>query len=361
MKNISIALDWLEFFGSGDIPVVNLSAGKDAKTVFTLSDEIVLQYQGHGTAMYNLLYTAYYFGEAFCTIQANPRFCKGNFTEKTIQIKIENHVLYTNYWLNYVEELIYLLNIQIDNVTRLDIAVDGLQNVHEFLNMYQKQSADSKTVHRKGKAAWNAYQMHDKTMLNDRFTIGSSKSDRVVAFYCKSKEIEVSNKNYISKFWSVSSMQIPTDSEVYRLEMRFKSQYLKKLNDFDWLRLTEKEYLASLFKTGAHNFFDFTYGLKKEEKRNNDIKIIPYDDLKAKLLTKNTKPESQDRYKAKLSIHLDSKLLITNKVKRQDVRESIVLRLNFMVNYYNLEDWYNKKLPHWIEIYEPMQLKIEKK
>lgn len=360
-KKVAIACDWLEFFGDGYFPIPQKTT-KEVVTLetFTLNDNIFLQYCGHGTSLYQSLFKVYVHGEHFAMAQAHPRFIKGQFVESTFGLKIENHMLYTDYWNTYLEDFLYTLDLKIENVTRLDVCIDGLQGVLETLNFYHSQGAQEKFLNRMGKSGLNGYEFKDSTGKFDKFSIGSSKSDKVCAFYCKTREIEVSNKTYILAYWKRQKMDIVENVPVYRLEMRMRSAFLKGLKDFDYLQLHDSTYLASIFRTAANNFFHFKTGTAKNKSEQCDLPIVPYTKLGGKLLTKLKKPESQDRYKAKLTIHLFSKLIIIGKIEKKKVESTMIDQIMFLIDLYELDRWYSKKIEQWRKDYEPQKIKIVK-
>jgi hypothetical protein len=355
----TINIDWLEFFGDGRIPKPRIKEKmKPEDFIHKLSDDTFLKYRGHGTSMYNSLFDVYVSGEEFATLKAHPRVCKGPLTEYTFSLEIKNHLLYANYWPEYLTEFIYLLDLKIENVTRCDIAIDGNPYAEQFLNTYFKQNAENKYINLLGKARFTPQGIHHKTMQARSFSVGSAHSDKIVSVYCKSDEIETSNKGYIQAFWKRSGMKLEEGQRVHRIEMRMRSKFIKSIVDFDFLKLTDCKYLASIFMTGCKGFFEFTWQDNPRLDRQTRIDLIPWEMLGAELLEKNKKPETSDRYKAKLSIHLFEKLLITGKIKNEKQAHSMRVQLIFLVNYYSLEKWYIKKLDEWTVNYENLRVPI---
>jgi hypothetical protein len=363
-KNPIVVLDWLEFFGTGLIPIPKEKPEGPEDYIFKMADNIFLQYRGYGTSMYSNLFDVYIDGEIFATLQAMPRFLKGSFKTETVQFRIENNLLYTNYWLDTLSNFIYVCDIQIESYPRIDIAIDNLNYVNEFLNTYQCQRKETQFISRKGRARLNGLEFIDKDMKFKRFTMGTAKSEKQISNYCKSQEIETSNKLYIKKYWEKNG--VVKDSEVWRIEMRLKSKWLNNIKDFSFYDLVNNDYLVSLFKYAADKFFDFRINDNINVSRQTKINLIPYDKFSIYKLEKNKKPETTDRYKAKLTVHLFEKLIISGKIeynnKSKEVSEKQIKlmreQITFLVQFYDLDDWYFKKLPFWNEEYKNLKISI---
>lgn len=348
ISGCTIALDWLEIFG-----YARFDRTSKEEDVFVLSDSVAILYKGHGTAMYNELYEIYHDGEKFGMLQADPRFEKGAMTANSISLKVDNAWLYTIELWDVLQDVKTALKAEFHNVTRVDIAIDGLNHVRDFVNMYMKQTPEARFINKKGRSAMNAYEFDQETHLFQKFSFGSSKSDKVVSVYNKTKELENSNKKYIQRFWENSGMAWRVaEEEVYRVEVRLRSKALKKVKGFELEKLQDKDYLSSLFKTACKNFFEFTISSSDSNvTRQKEVKLIPYEKLNARLLEKTKRPMQTDRYKAKMTIHLLSKLLIEDTVTSKKEVESMVNTIDDMVKRYDLDEWYSKKADEWQQTY----------
>lgn len=353
-----INLDWLEFFGDGYVPIpIQKKDMQPEDFIHKLSEEVHLRYLGHGTSYFTAVFEIYMDGELFGSVMAHPRSNKKGFKETSFQLKIENYMLYTDYWLESLNRFLFLLDLKIKSVTRCDIAIDGVIGVEKILNYYYKQTAENKQINKIGRAEFNPHKLNNKTMTARSFSVGSAKSEKQISVYCKSDEIEVSNKVYITKFWEKSGLK-PEGRKIHRIEMRFKSKYLKIIKDFNYEMLSQTEYLASLFRTGCKGFFEFSYNDSKRLDRQSKVNLIPFYILGGQRLEKNKKPETADRYKAKLAIHLYEKMLITGKIKTSEQASNMQNQIVFLVDFYDLTLWYIKKLDEWQEMYLPLAKKI---
>jgi hypothetical protein len=353
-----INLDWIELFGDGNLP---MHCQKKNMTpddyLHKLSDEVHLRFTGHGSKYFNAVFEIYMYGELFGSVLAHPKAAKKGFKETSFQLQVQNHMLYTDYWQENLNHFIFLLDLKVKSVTRCDIAIDGLIGVEKILNHYYKQHPGEMQINKIGRAAFTPHQISAKTMMAKSFSVGSAHSEKQISVYCKSDELEVSNKTYITKFWEQSGLK-PEGRRIYRVEMRLKSKWLKLIKDFDMNRLTDKTYLASLFETGCKAFFQFTYNNDSRLDRQTKIQLIPFDLLGGHRLEKNKKPETTDRYKAKLAIHLYEKMLISGKVKDAQRKESLQEHVSFLTDMYDLAEWYSKKIEEWILEYSILDIKL---
>ena len=90
------------------------------------------------------------------------------------------------------------------------------------------------------------------------FYVGSKKSKKkLIRCYNKTKEIEQhSYKYYIKEVWERSGA-FTDGKEVERLELALRNDEIAKIEDFDWKRLEDPEYLAGIMKMCCENFFEF--------------------------------------------------------------------------------------------------------
>ena len=107
------------------------------------------------------VYHVYVDGDLFGRIAAHPTESKFGLKDRSVQIVVENALLYTGEWYEYLDRVINRFGLVVNNVTRLDIAVDGLNYLVPFLNAYTKQTAENKVVSLKGRRPvqpWGARQ-----------------------------------------------------------------------------------------------------------------------------------------------------------------------------------------------------------
>lgn len=161
---------------------------------------------------------------------------------KRAWIYFENRSLYTEYYQNtniikLVEILENALDIELNNITNLDIAVDTTKNITRAIK-HMIRNKDIDTI-------LNSKVINDrKELQNEILYISKGNLDRYVdtslyirqkdkdgfciSIYNKTNEIqEKSCKNYISEWNKVSGKRT-----IYRAEVRLKNEHIKKyLND----------------------------------------------------------------------------------------------------------------------------------
>lgn len=347
-RRATINVDYFQIFGRCE-KIPDLVEGQE---VYSISENVRLIWKGHGTSLFNALYDVYLQGEKIGQIQAFPRSTKQQMQQDHIIFKLDNHILYTKYWLDTFLDFLNESESKVLNVSRLDIAIDGVEQINDFLNHYFKTPKgiyEQISIKNGGKIKHHPLDYDPNTKKSTRFVFGSTKSDKHVAVYQKSKEIEQSNKKYIERFWENSGMEFKEGEEITRVEMRLNSKSTKQIQGFDWTRLHCSKYLASIFKTQAHNFFDFYIKDNSNVSRCTGIRLIDYEMLGAELLEKIQKKEVNDRYKAKLTLHLIYKLWYTGKLDEQALDNDFVNDLLFR---FDLGEWLNNKIEDWVRLYQ---------
>ncbi len=348
LTSVSVNLDWLEFMA--EIPMGSFIAKPTPEMKYIpYGESIVFEYLGFGTKIFQCAFNIILHSELVATLNAFPRgekVVKSNL----VQIQLKNNVLYSTEWLIMVNELLMELNGVIKSITRLDIAIDGLNYINDFLNLYQKQFPYRKKVGMKGKARFNASVFDKKTMMYKSFKIGSGASPKQLSFYCKSSELEKSNKQYIKDVWDKAN--IDTQGEVWRAEMRLRNKAIKEIRNFNLEQCINPKYLLSIYKTGVKNFCEF---VKIREDKNisrlETIDLFHFDKLKVTLLDKIPRQITDNIYKAKLSIHQG-----IADVLRGDIPEgghiTALQRIKDIIDTYNLSKYYEKRLPEWLTRYQ---------
>ena len=343
-----INLDWLQYYGV-------LESGELLNDKTQIFDNVVCVRQGYGVSGWKNTFEIFVDGESAAFIFTNPRL--DNLPERAASVKIVNDLLYTDYWAECFLEICEKISYKPKNVTRLDIALDGTNYMRPFLSGYFNQTPKNKHVYQIGKAQWSSYWHDDTSMMSKRFSLGSTKSNKVVAIYCKTDEIKKSGKTYILKNWEKAGLDY-TSQPVYRTEIRFKSQALKAIEDFNLNELSNIEYQKSLLRTGITGFLKFTVKPNKSSdtniRRYPEAKLFDWSKIGGALLSKTERIPTTDVYKAKMMIHKLTKDQII--YGDDDLLESVVQRY---VGNFDIEDWYTMKLDEWKKEYEAQRLEHE--
>lgn len=348
----TITIDWFEAFGSiGMEPLQEREILELGSVIF------------EGTAFANptfrsiaLVYICQPEPVLFGELSYNIRL--GQVGDKNAaKLKILNEHLYTGTWMEDFQFFIRETGFKFNNITRLDIAVDGCSAVIPFLNKYIM----NKKYDMAGRAEMTLPKWNKTDRRFERFQIGSHQSEKHISVYLKSNEIKKSDKYYIQEYWKRSGMDIKKD--ITRVELRLKSkalqtmQYINPQNqiyeDFDYTLLEYPQYLAGIVQLHITNYFEFMEVNKKDKNKSRWQRLELFDLKKFDPvpLERNDVKDRCDRYKAKLSIHLMEK----ERLKEVDphLNEARAKIIKTYLFKHKLDDWYMKSLKEWEKKYKP--------
>ena len=267
---VCINLDWLSvsFRDENDkIPAPNCE-----DEIIQFSPTITLKNYGKGNEHYKHCWHVLYKGEHLATIMCHTRNQK--FVPlRVLKIDFKNHLLYTSSLWPLYDELVLLFNLQYKNVSRVDIAIDGLNYLMDFINLYVKQVKGKKAVEMKGRARLNCKVFDRRLTDYQNFNIGTGR--KVVTMYNKSLDIVKTGKDYIQQMWlnnGICKQLLPLDilakainddkiyldgfENIYRFEVRLKSDMIKSIVGFEISWLKNPDMLMSMVKRMNESFFD---------------------------------------------------------------------------------------------------------
>ncbi len=204
-------------------------------------------------------------------------FGKYEFTwQDRIRFTVDNPVFYNNtqHFLSYV---LKDLNLQIENYTRIDIAIDSYKFNSEQVLRKNIRNKDNqvKIFHRiirdRTKIIDEIVYNH-KGSLNNPFKIRGilikdKKKTKEYAVYNKLEEIKYSNKDYILEFHKTKN---PNFKNIYRSESRYKYDAIKyyenkKLNKKITLNdLSVPEFLYTMFTYNLNSIIKIKDVCKRE-------------------------------------------------------------------------------------------------
>ena len=341
----SIVLDWLEINGESKF-FHNLLLKNPDTSVFKFQNYTIID-TGLGLGYFGKLWNVQLHEEPICSFQSHPRKLQDNGNEFSIQMKIENRLLYTDYWLEVFNDIKKDFSISVNNVTRCDIAIDGANNVVKLLNdMLISKSINAKKVG-KGTLTFHS-RYNNKQGTHTDFTLGKGSSPRSISVYCKSKEIKRNGykKDYIIDFWHKNGINTNENAPVVRCEIRLKNEFLKTIDFFTIQKLIDKEYLASVYKLGLNNFFEFVEDTGKAVNREKKIELFDWSLFGAiPLTTTKIKPNSEIWYAQKT-------VKFYFKVKGHEYlhQNSIDMGsdyINDIIDKFELKDWLIERLTKW--------------
>ncbi len=200
------------------------------------SGTIVFRKLNFCSKMFNFGYEVFFKGKSFATVSVDPKK-NGILKDNVAKFELKNNVQYEAGWLDDVKYFYRAMGWKVSNTSRVDIALDG----RGFFDVYQKYVREE--IDRKGASEIQEFRKAKRVLTG--FDIGKRSSDKWITCYNKSAEINKSNKNYILKYWERSGLDT---RNVERLELKLKNDALKEIN-FNWEKIDDFEYLASIFRT----------------------------------------------------------------------------------------------------------------
>ncbi|MFN0048194.1 MAG: replication initiation factor domain-containing protein [Cytophagales bacterium] len=354
-EKVTITVDWFEVFGKTTFPIFKeystMTYKEGLDNLIEVTPEMILVVCNYATSTYRTVFEVRYSGHLIGLIYANPRNINERFTEDCVSVKIANNLLYTENWLTQFRVIQKFFAITINNITRLDIAIDGFTDLIQFLTMYTKQNENKKRVIRVGKAQLTPYKFQDETLKYDGFMVGARQSDKYMVIYQKSIELNRSRKDYIKEFWERNG--IDSKGYVERAEIRLNSKYLETIGlNIDYLeKLENPTYLASVYFTATLSYFDFRKNNSVNITYCDKIKLIPFEKMNSRYLPKCRAIPPTDVYKTKISIHTQVMEILRGEISGNLIEHKKQVIASH-IEKYSLRTWYEDKLPEWKAIYE---------
>jgi hypothetical protein len=332
-----INLDWFEVMISGrlvenDLPEETYEFSEG----FGLNRNIVFAKKELGTKIFKYSYDIYLNGKLFGKCHCCPR-SENILRSDFIQFQVQNNVLYEFGGFSDIKFLFQQMTWQVVNVTRFDIALDGVK-VLDLVDQFVQGK-----IEKLGKAKVKPYFTGKRVI--EGFDIGSRASNKWITGYKKSSELEKSGKNYIKEFWDKTQLNV--EGEVERLELKIRNEEIKKIENFDWKNLDDFEYLASIFRTCMKNFFEFVdITTDSNVTRRKKIEFVNWEFLGASLLPRLSTKETTEIYRLKQSAKTNYWCYLAS---GQQYYASIAMEQAMNVN---CLDWYAKKLEFWKREYD---------
>jgi|LSQX01.2.fsa_nt_gb hypothetical protein len=254
-QDYTINLDWLQFVVTPTVEDYSIDHYNDQN----LHLEKVKTH--HNTNFLNC-HKVVYKGQEVMEIYSNPI----NQTHKKNEqcAKVLNHMLYQSGCINVIYELLDILNLRFERLSRVAIALDGRANhkTLDYLNRYLK----TKTIQiNNDNLGITPFNFRKKDLKWDGFTIGHKRSQKYARVYNKSNELISNQKHYIIQYWVSNSIDI-THNDVTRFELELGYKHLKKYNLKNPADLFDTGYLGELLRQ------ETIYWLKIYKVKLRDIK-----------------------------------------------------------------------------------------
>ena len=324
---------------SGQLPTINETVND-----YELTEDVCLVRNTiHRSKHFANIWNVYLHGELFGELKTETRTPK-IFDIDVMHFKLVNNRLYTEDWLEDFKCFVNALNCSVKSISQLDIAIDGI-GAKKYKETFLQSRDRKSNVYMKGKTFITTSGSGKETTS---LMVGKRGSDKYARLYNKTKEIEYSNKTYISQVWSKSRLK--TTEDIYRFEIVLKS---KVMANYDIWKLDDSKYLASIFKTETNNWASF-YRITKDTNKARAMKankfdLIDWDTLGAELLPKAKAKKPTEVHRAKRAIKT---ILRQNEVFG-------IKTIEGLISEYDLQEWLNSKAAYWAEDWAKEKARLE--
>jgi hypothetical protein len=244
----TINLDWFEVLFSGQLIDYESPLSKYEYD----QGRIRLVKKDMPTKLFKYSYDLFFNNRHFAHINLCPRN-NAIIKPDTIQFQAKNNVLYES---GFIEDVIYISRAmawKMLNISRLDIAIDGVDALQICRNTRTELNHTGKWE-KLGRADFQFFTKGKRGKLTG-YNVGSPSSSKWLTVYDKTLELQSSNKNYIKEMWDKAG--IDTSKNVERIELKLRNEAIKMVVGFDWTKLSDFEYLASVFRSQIKNLFEF--------------------------------------------------------------------------------------------------------
>lgn len=258
MAKYVINVDWFELMYSG--AVADITHGY--KMYLSEDTQLTFWKETYSTRHFRQVHKIFVNNKEWATMCSLPPI-GSVIPQNHFTLQLHNSRLYEVGWLDLVKEFIYKFQCQYEGTVRLDIALDGSGF---FAPVYKTVSQTMVCVSRADRDV-----KYNPDMTLKQFKLGNHGSDRCLQIYNKTSEIKVSNKHYIKQCWSNAGLDQSKDVE--RLELSLRNQFVKLTPQYDWKRLDDFEFLASMLRTGLHKYWQF----RPNKKVANVSRLPKYD------------------------------------------------------------------------------------
>lgn len=370
-SNFTISLDWLAlYFKSAGV----FKEKYEEEDVIIINENMYLLEINRPTLHFNTHFAIIFKKEECGHVLMHPRN-ELFFKKDTVKVEFANHTLYSGHWQQIYADL-EKYGLKYQGASRIDIAIDNVGYLYELMNLYAKQTPDNRTMILKNssesRAFFSAKVLNTTNMMFQNFNIGSSGGNKMVTIYNKSLELVRSGKDYIQEYWrkngiieqkedleSLQKTVKKTDTHlagrrnIYRFEIRLKSESIKEIENFNIEMLTTAKGLAGIVKTHTRKYFDACYFDNKNISLCTPIELLPLDKLGAQTIEKIARQENDGKYKAKLTVHSIIQDLHKGYIRHFAINEAIETLIDRVIKY-KLQKYYNDHIEQWQRKYGMM-------
>lgn len=360
----AICLDWLSLYfkDSG----LFMQGYEEGDTVI-INDDLYLLEINRPTLHFNTHFVIIYKKEECGHILLHPRN-EMFFKPDTVKVEFANHTLYSGHWQS-VYEILTIWGLTYHAASRIDIAIDNVGYLYELMNLYAKQTPANRTMILKNssesRAFFSAKVLNTENMMFQNFNIGSSGGNKMVTIYNKSLELVRSGKDYIQDYWrkngvivekenlkTLQKTTLKTDTHlkgrrnIYRFEIRLKSESIKEIEGFSIGMLKTAAGLAGIVKTHTRKYFDACFFDNRNISKCTAFELLPLDRLGAEQIEKIARQENDGKYKAKLTVHSIIQDIHKGYIRQFAINEAIETLIDRVIKY-RLQKYYNDHIEGW--------------
>lgn len=271
----AISIDWLSLYGR---------LGKSIGGYFSASDGLpqVVGYTyeqlPYGSRQYAEIWCVYLYKEKIAEVQRAPY--SSALDRHGCIVKFDNRLLYDDTCWGVITEFLYVHNIEVQSVSRVDICADFNRfETYEVVDMIRDfLSMELRHVGRGNGAAYFEHRgkvdkhtrINDYDMQYSGLSFGSHSSDIRVYLYNKTKELaEVKDKPHISQMWDKVGLLNSRKNPVWRLEVsisgkgvKFKDNATGEIVTITIAALKDDDRVAILYHTFISHYFQFVRNRK---------------------------------------------------------------------------------------------------
>lgn len=354
-KFIYIDYDAMDKFKANNTEIQDASVKLDEvinQYFYELSEKenLTAVFKKGGTKVFKRIFELRVGEDVVAHLFTHPRFVE-HMPEGTVSLQMANNLLYTKDWTQVYKMLVKNIGMVVNNISRLDIAIDGVNGMIKYLTNYTKQNEGFEEILRVGRARLSPLNFKDKNFTYTGFNIGSRSSDKYMVVYQKSVELKISGKQYIIDFWEKSGLK---NENVERIEIRLNNKYLStiKFIDQDYSVLENPNVLARIYEQSIKKYFDFRYNTCKSNIAFCDkIELIPFNQFSFEPLIR-CKPVKMDaKYRAKITVKHSFEQVVKEYVTGEQKQANMTF-IKQTLALYNMTDWYEEMKEYWIKEYQ---------
>lgn len=364
-QKYAISTDWFSAILSSEINLVAFDSPLE-EYIYN-SGEIFLKRMKYSAPMFNFAYEIIFRGKLFGKVHVSPKK-NGVLKNNNMQFELENNVQYEIGWLDDLKHLLGFMRWNVRNVSRLDIALDG----GGFFSVFEKYLSGEISRRGGGKEQVFARCSGGQRILTG-FDIGARSSDKWITCYNKTEELKKSNKDYILRYWERTGLDT---KNVERMELKLRNDALKEIN-FDWTRMDDFEYLASIFRTfvdgGLVDVVDQSTGeiIRKNKKgilqfceanddknvsRKKKVNFINWQYIGAEKLERFSTEKSNEVWAMKITAKRLCLLAYAIREKYPERSKNFLMEAHEVAKNINCLQWLIDRYDQWIREFSMMKL-----